>query len=373
MNRWLSRTLWLVALVGFAVGLYGLYQRFTLGHAAANYGSYVPWGLWIATYVTFVGASAGALAVAAIIFAFRAEAHYPAAHIALLVALAAFATAMLNVWLDLGHPLRVWKLMLQTSFTSVMGWMAWFYTLYAVLLLVGLWLTRSGKIPPLMQRFAGLVLLFAVAFAGAEGALFGVVGARAFWESGLTPILFLIEGALYGLGLVAAATFLMDRLSGDLAARFGRATLWLLAALVVVEWAEFSTGLFASVPAKSQTLQTIVTGEYWWVFWIFHVGLGIVLPGLLLLFGRMKALPVAAAGLLISSMGLASKLNLVIPALAQEELQGLSTAFSGPGLSFSYFPSTMEWLVLVGTISLALLIFLAGSLVLRIAHNSEVA
>lgn len=373
MNRWLSRILWLAALIGFAVGLYGLYQRFALGHAAAAYGSYVPWGLWIAAYVTFVGASAGALAVAALIFAFRAEDYYPVARIAVLVALAAFATAMLNVWLDLGHPLRAWKLLLQTSFTSVMGWMAWFYTIYGILLVVGLWLTRSGRIPPLMQRFAGLVLLFAVAFAGAEGALFGVVGARAVWESGLTPILFLVEGALFGVGLVAAATFLMDKLSGELAGRFGRVMLWLLAALVVVEWAEFSTGLFAAVPAKSQTLQTIVTGDYWWVFWIFHVGLGIVLPGLILLFGRMKPLSTAGAGLLIGGMGLASKLNLVIPALAQEELHGLSAAFTGPGLTFSYFPSTMEWLVLVWTVSLAVLIFLAGSSLLRIAPSSEVA
>lgn len=373
MNRWLTRILWLAAIIGFTVGLYGVYQRFALGHAAAGYGSYVPWGLWIAAYVTFIGASAGALAVAAVIFAFRAEAYYPVARVAVLVALAAFATAMLNVWLDLGHPLRAWKLLLQTSFTSVMGWMAWFYSIYGLLLVAGLWLTRSGNIPPLMQRFAGLVLLFAVAFAGAEGALFGVVGARAVWESGLTPILFLIEGALFGVGLVAAAAFLLNRLSDELAGRFGRAMLWLLAALVVVEWAEFTTGLFASIPAKSQTLETIIYGDYWWVFWVFHVGLGIVLPGLLLLFGRMKALPTATAGFLIGGMGLASKLNLVIPALAQEEVEGLSTAFTGPGLTFSYFPTTMEWLVLAWTLSLAVLIFLVGSMILRIVHTAEVA
>lgn len=373
MNRWLTRILWLAALIGFAVGFYGLYQRFALGHTAAGYGSYVPWGLWIAAYVTFVGASAGALAVAAVIVTFRSEAYYPVARIAVLVALAAFAIAMLNVWLDLGHPLRAWKLLLQTSFTSVMGWMAWFYSIYGLLLVAGLWLTRSGKIPPVMQRFAGLVLLFAVAFAGAEGALFGVVGARAVWESGLTPILFLIEGALFGVGLVTAASFLFNRLPDALASRFGQTMLWLLASLVVVEWAEFTTGLFAAIPAKSQTLETIIYGEYWWVFWIFHVGLGVVLPGLLLLFGRLKPLPTAIAGLLISGMGLASKLNLVIPALAQEELHGLSAAFSGPGLTFSYFPTPMEWLVLVWTLSLALLIFLAGSMILRIAHTAEVA
>jgi molybdopterin-containing oxidoreductase family membrane subunit len=134
----------------------------------------------------------------------------------------------------------------------------------------------------------------------------------------------------------------------------------LLGALVVLEWAEYSTSLYAAVPAKSQTLQTIISGPYWWVFWIFHVGLGIVLPGLLLLFGRGQLLGTAIAGALIGAMGLASKLNLVVPALVQEELDGLTHAFSGPGLTFTYFPSPMEWLVWVWTVGLAGLIVLVG-------------
>jgi molybdopterin-containing oxidoreductase family membrane subunit len=241
-----------------------------------------------------------------------------------------------------------------------MGWMAWFYTVYGILLLVGLWLTRRGVIPAFMQRFAFLVFFFAIAFAGAEGALFGVVGARAAWESGLTPILFLVEGALFGLGFVVACAYLFDQLTSPLATRLGWVLLSLLGGLIVLEWAEYSTGLYAATPAKSQTLQTILSGPYWWVFWIFHVGLGLILPGLLLLFGRSHLLTTASAGALIGAMGLASKLNLVVPALAQEELDGLTQAFSGPGLTFVYFPSPMEWLVWVWTVGLAGLIVLVG-------------
>lgn len=360
MNKTLPKIIWGVALVAFLVGLVGLYQRFTLGHQAANYGSYVPWGLWIAAYTMFVGASAGAFGLAAVIFMFRLEPYYRLARLAMLVALATFVAGMVNVSLDLGHPFRAWKLLFQTGTSSVMGWMAWFYTLYGILLLVGLWLTRRGVVPTFMQRFAFLVFFFAIAFAGAEGALFGVVGARAAWESGLTPILFLVEGALFGLGFVVACAYLFGDLSRELAARLGWVLLGLLGVLVVLEWAEYSTGLYAATPAKSQTLQTILSGPYWWVFWIFHVGLGLILPGLLLLFGRSHLLTTASAGALIGAMGLASKLNLVVPALAQEELDGLTQAFSGPGLTFVYFPSPMEWLVWVWTVGLAGLIVLVG-------------
>lgn len=373
MHKTVERIFWVLGIVGLVVGAYGLFLRFSGGHQIADYGSYVPWGLWIAAYIFLIGASAGSVGIAAILFMSRKPENYPLARMAMLVALVTFLGAMVNVWLDLGHPFRMWKLYLQTSWTSVMGWMAWFYAFYGILLVVGLLLTRNGKIPPAIVRYAFLVFLFAVAFAGAEGALFGVVGARASWESGLTPILFLVEGALFGLGFVTAAAFVMGFLSPERASRFGGILLILLGALVVVEWAEYSTGLYASVPAKSNTLLSILFGDYWWVFWGFHVSLGIVLPALLLIFARSKPIAVASAGALIGVMGLASKLNLVVPALAQEELEGLSNAFHGPGLSFSYFPTTAEWLVFVFTVSLVLVMFLAGAKILHIARTSEVA
>lgn len=361
MKNTREKILWGVAVVVFIVGLYGLYLRFTQGHAGANYGSYVPWGLWISAYTMLVGASAGAFGLAAVIFMFRLEPYYRLARLSLLIALGAFAGGMLNAWLDLGHPWRAWELFFQTSATSIMGWMAWFYTIYGILLLAGLWLTRNGVIPKFMTRFAVLAFFFALTFAGAEGALFGVVGSRPVWESGLTPILFLVEGALFGVGLVTACAYIFDELTAVTARRLGQTMLALLAVLVVLEWAEYSTGLYAAVPAKSFTLQTIISGQYWWVFWILHIGLGIVVPGLILLFNRSQQLWLTAtAGALVAAMGLASKLNLVVPALAQEELKGLAGAFTGPGLIFTYAPSLMEWLVWGWTIALGGLVVLIG-------------
>ena len=373
MRKTLKIIVLILAALGFVAGLYGLYLQFVNGQQAANYGSYVPWGLWIAGYITLVGTSAGAVGVSAVIYGLKRKDLYPAAHISMIVAFAAFVAGMFLVWVDLGHAERFWKLYLSTSFNSVMGWMAWFYAVYGILLLVGLWLTRKGEVPAFIERFAWLVFLFAVAFAAAEGALFGVVGAQAIWESAFTPILFLAEGAAFGVGAVAAACYLVGLLDTDLAKRFGAVLLVFLAVIVLLEITELLTGLYAAIPAKSETLQSILFGPYWWAFWIFHVLLGVVVPAILLLVARGNALATGVAGLLIAAMGLASKLNLVIPSLAQPELEGLAESFTGPGLTLTYLPSLAEWLVFIWAASLAVLLFLLGARLLHNEPSKEVA
>lgn len=358
---WPERIVWGLAALASVAGLAGVIWRFTGGHQAADYGSYVPWGLWIAAYVALVGASAGAFAFAAFIFGNRRRQHYPLAELALLVAFGAFIAGMANVWLDLGHPFRAWRLLVDTSTSSVMGLMAWFYAVYGIVLAVGLWETRRGNVPRFMERFAWLAFLFAVVFAGAEGALFGVVGAQPTWESGLTPVVFLLEGALFGLSLVAAAGALFKLITSETTRRLGQVLVALLLALVVVEAFEYFTGLQAAVPAKEHAFEAILTGRYWWVFWVLHLGLGIVVPAAILLRARGRAAWLGAAGGLVASMALASKLNLVVPALAaHEDIEGLSGAFTGPGLVHEYVPSAMEWLVTVGTVGVAALVVLAG-------------
>lgn len=363
----LLRVSWLLVALSGVVGIIGLVWRFTAGHAAADYGSYVPWGLWIAAYVALIGASAGAFAFAALIFTMRMSQYYRLAILAMLTALGAFAAGMVNVWLDLGHPFRAWKMIVDTEFGSVMGWMAWFYSLYGVLLVVGLFLTRSGVVPKVMERFAWVAFLFAVLFAGAEGALFGVVGARPLWESGLTPILFLVEAALFGVAMVLVAAILFGVADRSVVRRMSVAILVLLGGLLVLEWSEFSTGLTASVPAKEEALETILTGEFWWVFWILHLGFGVLVPAVMILVGLRRdnrTLIGVAAGLVVA-LGIATKLNLVLPALAQEEIDGLADAYTGPGLVYEYFPSLMEWMVWLGTLSLAGGIVLVGRQFMR--------
>jgi molybdopterin-containing oxidoreductase family membrane subunit len=354
------RILWILAIAGFVVGLVGVFQRVAGGHTVAAYNTYVPWGLWVAAYAMMIGLSVGAYLVAALAFGFGVRVLRPLGAVALFAALATLFGGLLAIWLDLGHPARFWRLFLATNPTSIMGLMVWFYTLYGLLLIALILLTQRDPDSRVVRTLSLLGLLLVIVFGGAEGALFGVVSAQALWESGLTPILFLVEGALSGVALVLFLGVVLDRISPDAARWLRGLVLGLLAAAIVLQWAEISTALYAGIPAKAESLNLVLFGPFWWVFWFFHVGLGILVPLLLLLFAPRRPWALAAAGGLIALTAIAGKLNLVIPALVVPEFEGLRTAFTGMGLTFDYFPTFAEWLLLVWIVSFSALIFLAG-------------
>ncbi len=410
MTQKLQRIAWIVAIIAFAVGSVGLYQRLTLGHEAANYGSYIPWGLWVASYIYFIGLSAGAFLLSTLVYVFQIERLEKIGKLALWTALVTLVAAMFAIWMDLGHPARAWRLILNTNFSSVMGWMAWLYSAYFLLLITELWVAiradlvacgdesglrgalcrfltfgrRDVSTGALLRDRRALRVLgtigvpIAVAFHGGVGALFGVVGARPFWHGGLAPITFLIGALASGGALLAFITAIWgpDRGTEEhrrLVAFLGQVFMGLLAFDLLLEWSEFSIGLYSAVPAEAESLRLVLFGQYWWVFWLVHLVLGALIPLALLLFRGRSVPAVATAGALVATTFLAVRLNIVLPGLAVEELEGLQNAFTGPGLRFDYFPSNMEWLFFVWLVSVAGLLFLIGYSLLPIVRPKEVS
>ncbi len=384
---------WIIAGAGFIAGGYGLWDRLANGHANAAYGSYVPWGLWVAEYIYFIGLSAGAFLLSTLVYVFNVRRLEKVGKLALLTALVTLLAAMFLIWMDIGHPERAWKLMFNTNFNSIMGWMIWLYTAYFILLLAELWFAMRGDLASWSSRSAlarfltfgrrdsseaaltadrrtlrvlgSIGVPLAVAFHGGVGALFGVLGSRPFWNSGITPIVFLVGALLSGGALLTfvAALFDPDRGTADhrgLVLFLGNIVLALLALDVLLEWAEYSITYYSAIPASVDPLRMVLFGPHWWVFWGVHVGLGVVIPAILLVAGKHTPGKIAVAGLLIAVTFIAVRLNIVIPALVTPELQGLEQAFTGPGLTFAYFPSATEWLFGLWSASLAALVFLAG-------------
>ncbi len=408
MNKWIQRVAWALAAVLFLVGLVGLYQRLAFGHKVANYGSYVPWGLWVAAYIYFMGLSAGAFLLSTLVYVFRVERLEKIGKLALWTALVTLVAAMFSIWLDLGHPERAWRLILCTNFRSIMGWMIWFYSVYFVLLVVALWFAmradlvasqNAGGLKGALSRFltfgkrdvseaalahdrrvlqvlGGIGIPLVIAFSGGAGALFGVVGARPYWHSGLTPIMFLVGALLSGGALLTFISTIWGPDRGtpthrDLITLLGRITLGLLVLEVLLEWAEYSIALWHAVPTEAASVQLVLFGPFWWVFWLVHLGLGVLVPFALLLFNGRRPSLTATAAALIAITFLAVRVNIVIPGLAMEELKGLSQAFYGPGLTFDYFPSVAEWLFFFWTVGLAGLLFLIGYSLLPIVQPTK--
>jgi protein NrfD len=395
---------WLAALVA---GLVGVSQRLLTGHELANYTSSIPWGLWIAAYVYFVGLSAGAFLLSAMVYVFGLRKLEPIGKLALFTALVSLIAALLTIWLDIGHMERFYMVFTRGNPASMMAWIVWLYTAYFVLLSVELWFAIRGDLievagdGTLKGRVASLLLgrigealgagrplaisepydrtgdmrvvrllgamgvPLAIAFHGGVGALFGVVGARHFWNAPLVPLLFIVGALVSGGGLLTflAAFFLPDRGSDrhrDMVTYLGRITLGLLAIYLIMVWAEYSITFYADIPASSEPIYQVLGGPYPWVFWVFQVGLGAVVPIVMMSMRPRSVLWVGVAGFLIAATFLATRLNIVIPGLIEPQIEGLETAFVEGRLSYDYFPSLMEWLVLIFIGSFATGLFYAG-------------
>jgi protein NrfD len=371
-----SKLLIPLLLLATGVGAVGVWDRLVFGKANLAFGSYVPWGLWVGLYIYLVGVSGGAFLVAFFHHGLGVRALRRAARYAVPAALLSLGAGLTLVLLDLGQMGRFWTLYTRTNPTSLLGWMVWVYTVY-VLVLVAMLGAMALEKPRALRWLAWTGLALVVTFGGGEGALFGVLGSKPFWNSGILPVRFLFAAFLSGVAVVtfAMAAFRRWPLDAEAAAasRFlRRALLALLALNIVLEFAEVSVTLYTGVPAVTEAYRLLLFGPYWWLFWVVQLAVGLVIP-VILLAAPSGARPgtTGVAGLLIAVGYAASKQNLVLPGLAIPEFRTLPEAFVHPRLSAQYFPSATEWLVAMCIVAGAALAFVVAIEALPFLRNHE--
>lgn len=421
MKSAIKGLVWLIAVVGFGVGLYGIFLRFTTGHRLTDYGSYIPWGLWVVFYIYFIGLSAGSFLLSTLVYVARIKKLEKIGKLALFTAFGCLIAALLSIWMDLGHMARVGNVLLHMNLGSMMSWMGILYSSYFLVIVVELWFAlrtdlietaNTGKYGSkslnklltfgstdtsekakardntTLKVLGSIGVPLAIAFHGGVGALFGVIQARPHWNSGLMPIAFLIGALASGGALLTAIVYIWgpdkDKiLLEDMMKFLGKIILALVLFDMLLEISEFLIKLYSLAPAERLPLEAILYGHYWYVFWIIHFLLGVIVPVIILFTTAVpKGSPdkpvggaIAFACVLVAVTFIAVRFNIVIPAEINPEIPGLQSAFSGPGLKFTYLPTMMEWLVSIWVTSFGILIFMIGEKLLPIVkpENREVA
>lgn len=363
----LKKTFYVLSIVALAIGLWGIYVRLTTGHMEANYGSYVVWGLWVAMYLFFAGVAAGGFMLGTLDLLFNIKMFEGTGKIALWGALVSLGAALLSIWLDLGHMERIWKVYLQGNPSSVMFQMVWGYTLFGLTIAAALYLAIRRPNSRWLKVVMVTGLLLSIFVSGAVGALLGVQAARPFWHVGLFPVQFPVFSLASGAAMLLALLgfFVPD----DDPNR--RQQLWILGLLSIVlllvklyfMWADYSQTIYGGVPMNVEAVNDVLFGSYWWAFWILQILIGSLIPLVVLSQPRLARSRMVAGWMgVLLLVGYAVARGLIIfPALTVPELTLLTEAFSGPHLTFEYFPSAMEWAVTLGTIGLATLGALLGS------------
>lgn len=390
-----ARLLWGLWILAAIIGGIGFIERLLHGDQATDFSSYIPWGLWVAGYIYFSGLSAGAFLLAAATYVFRIRVLEPIGRLALLLAAVTLPMGLLMIGFDLGHLERAYLVIIRPQFHSMMAWMVWLYTAYLILVVVMLWLSyksdQPGRDPEAVTKdrarlrvLAMIGIPLAIGFAGGVGALFATLAAREFWHSSLFPIFFLVGALTSGTALVTAVVAWQwpsrDAAWKDLMTLLGRTVLVLILIDLILELAEFMTPSWYQIGSFYELTRYVLFGPYWYVFWVVHLLLGVIVPIVLLAKNRSPIITGVAAALVAVTF-FAVRLNLVIPGLVTPELRGLEQAYSDPignRLTFAYMPTWFEWQVLLGAIAFGValwyvLIRLFPQVLPRPAQSSEVA
>lgn len=396
-SKALKATFWVIGIGLALAGSWAWVDRYVNGDKNTNYGSIVPWGLWVAVYIYFIGLSAGSFLVSSLVYVFNIKRFESIGRLALFSAVVTLFLALLSISADLGHTFRAWHVLVYPNFRSPMAWMIWLYSAYVSLVMLELWfvlrhdLVIGAKEPGVRGTLYRLALFgshdespemlasdrqivrilatigvpVAIMFHGGVGALFGVISSRPAWHGGLFPILFLVSALVSGGALLVLVSAVFQgglRRNRDTVLALGTLVLGLLALDLLLQLSEVLVGFYGNESAVTENLKLVYGGPYWWVFWIWQLGLGTLIPLVILVLPQTRKNPVAVAGAcgLIAIGFLALRLNIVIPGLADEQLAGISEAYSSPRISTDYVPSTMEFFFTAGIVGLGLLMFGIG-------------
>ena len=373
-----NHVLWIVGILALLIGGIGMYQRFTEGLRLTALGSFVPWGLWVATYEYFVWLEIGSLVVFTLmVYVFKIN---PILHkMALtfyLTALAILAMALILIGLDLGHPFRFWHVMVWPQWNSLLAWMIWAHMIYMVVLVGKLLIEAYGKSAGLKKLGVWLSYIsipLGIALVAIAGSVFSVVVGRPAWQGNGLPLYFLVSSLVVGTGLL---TFLFvwfypnkqEQEYIDTVRWMGKLLLGLLTVGLTAAALGGMVLLYPGIPAQAEALKTALFGPLWWLYWVLHIGVGVIIPILLLLANTPSPRQVGvAAGLLIATF-IAVPINIVVPAQTVIGIieADLVNSFFGPTLNAGYFPTSSEWLVTLFALAFGFLVFLFGFTVLRL-------
>jgi molybdopterin-containing oxidoreductase family membrane subunit len=398
--------LFIAGLAGLVVGSVGIYDRMIYGLNPVAFGSYVPWGLWVAFYLLFLGFSAGAFLVTILTYLLGIKVFKSIGPLSAFMVMVCLQCEVLFILLDLGSMHRAfYQFFLTPNFSSLLTWMFLLVNAMGIIYTLKTYFLVRGSIIQAVPAQKGFVqsafrflslgrrqydekmraaderrvhtlawisLPVGLVFYGTNGAFFAVLLNRPIWNSAVTPLLFLVAALLSGGALITFLTYVFmpnrDELRDTLTRHLGRAILFLLVVFLALETMLLSVGYQAGRPDVVTSLNHITIGPGWWNFWILHLAIGSLIPFVLLVFGHRRANVVAWACFLIFITFISVRYNFIIPDLAVYKMEGLEAVFIHPRLSTSYAPNLNEWLVSIWIMSLGLLVFLLGTRYLPIAN-----
>jgi len=366
--------------IGLSAGIYALYVGH---HHAFGVSREVPWGIAISTYAYFAIISTGLCGLAALSHLFGGNNLAPLANRMVWLSMASILGAFLVIGLELEN---VWRMPFGVIFhpnpTSNIWWMGTLYGMAVGIMAAELYLIVT-------RRFTAAVALGVCAavtelFANSNlGSVFASLSARPFWYGSQLPIFFLASAFLSG----AAAVILFTHLSFILrhtgvegkafsavktaaALQTAGKVMMLMIFLIGIATGWKFLNAFVGSEATAAAARLLIDGPLANSFWVFEIGIGLVLPFVILAFTRLESIQALSTAALMVLVGqFFSRLNLVIAGQLIPQYAGYE---SSPVLN-SYVPTGPELAIAMSGFGVLGVCFLVGEYFLgsRFRHHDE--
>ncbi|MHB1405916.1 MAG: NrfD/PsrC family molybdoenzyme membrane anchor subunit [Desulfitobacteriaceae bacterium] len=355
----------------------------------------VNWGLFIVLYPYITGLVAGAFIVSSLYHVFGKSELKPLSRLSLITALAFLFVAPMPLLAHLGQPFRAFNIMFTPHLTSAMAGFGFIYSFYLILCLLETWFIFREDIVHYASTSKGFTKVFynilslgakdispaalntdhkvvsilaaigipsACFLHGYVGFIFGSIKANPWWSTPLMPVIFLLSAIVSGIALlilIYRVSSWLRRQEMDLPCLMSlNRYLWVF--LLLASVLELLEVLHMGYESKEEwdMVRGLLTNEIPVTYLGVQMGFGVLMPLVLLPFGRWRRLSAGIRQLLTIISGalvligvLAMRFNVVIGGqLISKSLAGYAQfhwrLFSNEGIIPSLFILSLPLLIL---------------------------
>ncbi|OUO86848.1 polysulfide reductase [Gordonibacter urolithinfaciens] len=347
------------------------------------------WGLYITLFMFLVGLSAGGLIISSVPRAFGMKGFGGISKVAVWTSICCTVLAIAFVVVDLGRPARLWELFAYSNLGSPLMWDIIVLGAYLILSIVYLWATlraEEGKVSAVALRIVSVIaLVCAVLVHSVTAWIFGLQQAREFWHTALLAPWFVSSALVCGTALVLAVVIALRRV-GYLELDQSNITKMtkMLGAFVVVDLYFFGCDLLTSAfPGGSgaEVVAMLVSGPLAPFFWVEIIGCA--LAAAVCFAPRLRTNPLIVVASLLAIVGIFCKrVQLLVGGFQIPNLDyagpatpytvtGWESGLAGAYQGMVYWPTPLEFGIVLGVVALGVLMLLVGLKYLPLRSDRE--
>ena len=353
---------------------YGVIMYLLHGHHVYGVTRQHPWGLLLAMYVFFVVSSTGLCIMSSLGHVFNIKEFQIIGKRAIVGAIIMILTGFAVIAFEIGHPVRmVIYNILTPGLTSAIWWMGTLYGLYLFFIILEFFFLNNGNHK--YSKIFGLSgLVVGLAAHSNLGAVFGFLVARPIANGVFFPLYFILSAMVTGsylLFLIYGWRYKMkfppevEKFLVTLAQVLGL----LLAILMFFEIWRALTAIYGMMPERADIAIHMITSTN---FLLGEVLLGMLIPFVIIIFSKGRAIKALVYASITGMIGIFwMRYDLIHDTQLAPMMPLKIREYSLPPGLVEYTPTAVEWMISIGAIGVAFMMYYAADKFFNLDHAEE--